>query len=92
MLFRSQNGIDYIWYTSGIYCKFSSTGTFTYNPQLIVAGDGSSATGHLICKNTYNVSDAGKGDANVYAFEYYYYYNLCQLYGIPFVDNNDNTP
>lgn len=86
------SGIGYEFSSEGARIQLSSMGTFTYNPVLITTGDGSSATGHLICKNTYNVSDPGKGDANVYAFDYDYFYNLCQVYGIPFVDNNNNAP
>lgn len=76
---------------SGI-AMMSSYGTFTYNPKLITAGDGSTATGHLIARNTYNCSDAGKGNGKVYVFDFDYFYNLCYIRGITFVDNNNNAP
>lgn len=85
------NGIGYTFYNSA-WIQLSDMGTFTYDPRLITAADGSSATGHLISKNTFNVSDPGKGDANCYVYDLNYMINLCSVYGIPFVDNNNNTP
>ena len=50
--------------------QYNFQGNFVYNPQTITAGDGSTANGHLIAKNTFNVSDAGKGGIVVYIYEY----------------------
>lgn len=52
------------------YAVFSYQGTFTYNPTIIIAGNGSSAYGSLICRNTYGNSDPGKGGAIAYIYEY----------------------
>jgi hypothetical protein len=70
--------------------RLSSVGTFTYNPQTIVAGDGSSLAGHKLASFTYNASDPGKGGATVVVHNYCYFLNLCNTYGIPFIDNNNN--
>jgi hypothetical protein len=50
--------------------QYNFQGCFEYNPKTITAGNGSTAYGHLIAKNTYNVSDAGKGAIKVYIYEY----------------------
>lgn len=55
---------------TGSNAQYNFQGNFVYNPQTITAGDGSTAEGHLICKNTFNVSDAGKGGIKVYIYEY----------------------
>lgn len=50
--------------------QYNFQGCFEYNPKTIVAGNGSTAFGHLLAKNTYNVSDAGKGGIKAYIYEY----------------------
>jgi hypothetical protein len=50
--------------------SYNFQGNFIYNPKLITAGNGSTANGHLIARNTFNVSDAGKGGIVVYIYEY----------------------
>lgn len=50
--------------------QYNYQGCFEYNPKTIIAGNGSYAYGHLIAKNTYNVSDRGKGGIKVYIYEY----------------------
>jgi hypothetical protein len=86
-----KNGVGYQW-TATTTNQTSSYGTFTYNPKNITAGDGSTGFGHLIAKNTYNATDPGKGGASCWALPYDYFYNMCSVYSIPFVDNNDNSP
>jgi hypothetical protein len=53
-----------------VNANYNIQGCFEYNPKTIVAGNGSSAFGHLLAKNTYNVSDPGKGGIKAYIYEY----------------------
>lgn len=78
-----------IGYTTGV-AMLTYQGIFTYNPVLITAGDGSSAVGTLIAKNTYNVSDAGKGNASAFVYPLAYLRYLCETYGITFNTTNIN--
>jgi hypothetical protein len=57
---------DKTYYNKALY---NYQGCFIYNPKTIVSGSGS-AFGHLIAKNTYNVSDPGKGGIKAYIYEY----------------------
>ena len=85
------NGIGYTWHLGGFtYVQLMYQGVFTYNPTTITAGDGSSATGELICKNTYNCSDAGKGNATVWVYPLAYLRYLCETHGISFNATNIN--
>lgn len=78
-----------IGYTAGV-AMLTYQGIFTYNPVLITAGDGSSAVGELICRNTYNVSDSGKGNASAFVYPLAYLRYLCETYAIPFNATNIN--
>jgi hypothetical protein len=85
------NGMGYTWALGGFtYVQLMYQGIFTYNPVLITAGNGSSAVGTLIAKNTFNCSDPGKGNATAWVYPLAYLRYLCETYGIPFTTTNIN--
>jgi hypothetical protein len=76
------NGVGYTYTYSTATIQLSSWGKFEYTPRTYSDSCGNSVTGHYICGNTYNVSDAGKGDANCYIFDYAYVRYFMEFHGI----------
>ena len=79
----ADNGVGYE-YSSGSYrVRLTHWGKFQYNPKTYTDSCGNQVYGHVLAFNTYEVSDAGKGDANVYIFDYAYFRYMMEQYAIP---------
>ena len=72
--------------------EVSNHGSFTYNPRTINDGYNPPVTGHELASGTYGASDAGKGGAVCYIFQYADIVRIFNQLGIAINDNNNNLP